>query len=289
MEFFQKAKVIRMHNSHNKYLTAEDDEESVTQDRNGSSKNARWFVEPVRGSFHVIRLKSCYGKYLTASNEPFLLGATGKKVIQLKQSRLDSSVEWEPVREGSKIKLRTRDGRYLRANGGLPPWRNSVTHDNPHLLATLDMISWEVDVVEILIDPTADSPEPKTPPPHRRPSNSSLSVSHSRTPSSSSLSDRSDLDSSVESPPKSDGRTIYYRVADEEGHVEDESTVEYAFTFKGNSVAELIQTLREETCLEDAVVCTRSPLNGKLFPLRLQLPPNNGTLHVVLLPSSASH
>ncbi|KAL1196239.1 hypothetical protein V5N11_020299 [Cardamine amara subsp. amara] len=291
MEFFQKAKTVRMRNSHNKYLIADDDEESVTQNRNGSTKNARWIVEPVRDSFHVIRLKSCYGKYLTASNERFLLGATGKKVIQLKLARLDSSVEWEPVKEGSKIKLRNRTGNYLRANGGLPPWRNSVTHDNPHLSATQDSISWDVDIVEILIDPhfTAESPKPppqKIPPPHRRPSNSPLSVSHSRTPSS--LSDRSDLDSLESSPPKSDGRIIYYHVADEEGHVEDESTVGYAFSFKGNSVAELTQTLREETCLEDAVVCTRSPLNGKLFPLRLQLPPNNGTMHVVLLPSSAS-
>ncbi|ESQ34352.1 hypothetical protein EUTSA_v10007368mg [Eutrema salsugineum] len=289
MEFFQKAKAIRMRNSHNKYLIADDDEETVTQDRNGSTKNARWTVEPVRDSHHVIRLKSCYGKYLTASNDRFLLGATGKKVVQLKPSRLDSSVEWEPVREGTKIKLRTRYGNYLRGNGGLPPWRNSVTHDNPHLSATQESISWDVDVVEILINPqfTAEkeTPSPKTPPLHRRPSNSPLSVSHSRTPSS--LSERSDPDS-VESPPKSDGRTIYYHIADDEGHVEDDTTVGYAFTFKGNSVAELTQTLREETCLEDAVVCTRSPLNGKLFPLRLQLPPNNGTLHVVLLPTSAS-
>ncbi|KAF2545010.1 hypothetical protein F2Q70_00020621 [Brassica cretica] len=289
MEFFQKAKAIRMRNSHNKYLSADDDEETVTQDRNGSTKNARWTVEPVRDSYHVIRLKSCYGKYLTASNERFLLGATGKKVIQLKPSRLDSSVEWEPVREGSKIKLRTRYGNYLRGNGGLPPWRNSVTHDIPHLSATQDSISWEVDVVEILVNPqvtaeTEFTPSPKTqpppaktqPPPHRRPS---------RTPSS--LSERSEQDSVV-SPPKSDGRTIYYHIADDEGHVEDESSVGYAFTFKGNSVAELTQTLREETCMEDAVVCTRSPLNGKLFPLRLQLPPNNGTLHVILVPSSAS-
>ncbi|EOA40156.1 hypothetical protein CARUB_v10008874mg [Capsella rubella] len=293
MEFFQKAKAVRIRNSHNKYLTADDDEETVTQNRNGSTKNARWTVEPVRDSHHIIRLKSCYGKYLTASNERFLLGATGKKVIQLKLSRPDSYVEWEPVREGSKIKLRTRSGNYLRGNGGLPPWRNSVTHDNPHMSATQDSISWEVDVVEILTDSEFKTESPKapppqktmTPPPHRRPSNSPLSVSHSRTPSS--LSDRSDSDS-VESPPKSEGRTIYYHIADEEGHVEDETTVGYAFTFKGNSVAELTQTLREETCLEDAVVCTRSPLNGKLFPLRLQLPPNNGTLHVVLLPSNAS-
>ncbi|CAE5958427.1 unnamed protein product [Arabidopsis arenosa] len=292
MEFFQRAKAIRMRNSHNKYLTADDDEETITQNRNGSTKNARWIVEPVRDSFHVIRLKSCYGKYLTASNERFLLGATGKKVIQLKLSRLDSSVEWEPLREGSKIKLRTRSGNFLRANGGLPPWRNSVTHDVPHLSATQDSISWDVDVVEILTDSEFKTESPKappkttSPPPHRRPTNSPLSAESPRT-SSSLSSDRSDSDS-VESPPKSDGRTIHYHIADEEGHVEDETTVGYAFTFKGNSVAELTQTLREETCMEDAVVCTRSQINGKLFPLRLQLPPNNGTLHVVVLPSSAS-
>lgn len=196
MEFLQRAKAIRMRNSHNKYLIADDDEESVTQDRNGSAKNARWIVEPVRGSFHVIRLKSCYGKYLTASNERFLLGATGKKVIQLNPTRLDSFVEWEPVREGSKIKLRTRTGKFLRANGGLPPYRNSVTHDSPHLSATQDSISWEVDVVEILTSPQSEAEAaPKTPPPHRRPTNSPLSVSHSRTPSS--LSERSDPDPDV--------------------------------------------------------------------------------------------
>ncbi|KAJ0247599.1 hypothetical protein HA466_0160380 [Hirschfeldia incana] len=267
MEFFQKAKIIRIRNSHNKYLSADDNEETVTQNRNGSTKNSRWTVEPVQDSYNLIRLKSCYGKYLTASNERFLLGATGKKVTQSNQSPLDSSVEWEPVREGSKIKLKTRHGNYLKANGGLPPWRNSLTHDNPHLSATQDSISWDVDVVDILIDTQVTAETELTP---------------------SSLSLRSDQNSFV-SRPKSDGRTIYYHVADEEGHVEDESTVGYALTFKGNSVAELTRTLREETCLKDAVVCTRSPLDGsKLFPLRLQLPPNNGTLHVVLVSSCAS-
>nr|VDD06749.1 unnamed protein product [Brassica rapa] len=266
MEIFQKAKAIRMRNSHNKYLSADDNEETVTQDRNGSTKNAQWTIEPVSDSYNVIRLKSCYGKYLTASNERFLLGGTGKKVIQLKPSRVDSCVEWEPVREGSKIKLKTRYGNYLKANGGLPPWRNSVTHDNLHLSATHDSISWYVDVVEILNNPQVTL--------------ETEYASHSRTPSS--------LQNSVVSPPKSDGRTIYYHIVDDEGHVGDESTVGYACTFKGNSVAELTQTLREETCLEDAVVCTRSPLDGKLFPLRLQLPPSIGTLHVVLVPFCAS-
>ena len=148
MDFFLNAKTVRLRSHHDKYLLAEEDEECVTQDRNGSSKTARWTVEPVPGSDSIIRLKSFNGKYLTASNEPFLLGMTGRKVLQTVPRRFDSSVEWEPVREGGQVKLKTRYGNFLRANGGLPPWRNSVTHDIPHRSATQEWILWDVDVVE---------------------------------------------------------------------------------------------------------------------------------------------
>ncbi|CAN6934558.1 unnamed protein product [Brassica oleracea] len=169
MEFFHKAKAVRMRNIHEKYLMAEEDVESVTQERNGSDKRARWTVEPVRGSFEAIRLKSCYGSYLTASNERFLLGATGRKVVLSKLSGLDSSVEWEPVREGSKVKLKTRQGHFLRGNGGLPPWRDSVTHDSRR---SSDSFLWDVDVVEttsLALVPVA------TPPLHRRQSSPPMS------------------------------------------------------------------------------------------------------------------
>lgn len=147
MEFFKKAKSVRLKSHHDKYLTAGDNEESTIQDRAGSSKNAKWTVEFVEGVDNIIRLKSCYGKYLSASDEQFLLGVTGNKVVQTFPRKLDSSVEWEPIRDGMKIKLKTRCGDYLRANGGLPPWRNSVTHDIPH--RHHDWILWDVDVVEI--------------------------------------------------------------------------------------------------------------------------------------------
>ncbi|KAH0868517.1 hypothetical protein HID58_075539 [Brassica napus] len=216
VEFFRKAKAVRMCSSHNKYLTADENEETVSQGKNGSTENAQWTVELVSHSYHVIRLKSCYGKYLTASNERFILGVTGKKVMQLKPSRLDSSVEWEPVREGSKILLKTTYGNYLRANDGPPPRRKSVTHDNPRS-ATLESISWEVDVVEILINPQLMeemefTPSPRksvTPAPHRKPSNFRLSVSHSMTPSSFSYISNSESD---ESPSKVDGRVINYHI-----------------------------------------------------------------------------
>lgn len=94
-------------------------------------------------------------------------------------------------------------------------------------------------------------------------------------------------DSYVGSPPKSEGRTIHYHVADESGEVDDESMEGYALTFKGNGVDELTQKLREELGIQDIVVCTRSPLNAKLYPLRLQLPPNNADMHVIVVPSSS--
>ncbi|XVF44142.1 hypothetical protein PTKIN_Ptkin02bG0097100 [Pterospermum kingtungense] len=149
MDLFLNAKAVRLRSHHDKYLLAEEDEESVTQDRKGSSKNARWTVEFVPGSPNIIRLKSTYNRYLTSSNQPFLLGMTGRKVTQTLPRRLDSSVEWEPIREGSQVKLKTRYGNFLRANGGLPPWRNSVTHDIPHRTATQEWVLWDVHIVEI--------------------------------------------------------------------------------------------------------------------------------------------
>lgn len=84
-----------------------------------------------------------------------------------------------------------------------------------------------------------------------------------------------------------EGRTIYYHVAEDNGDVDDEGVQGYSLIFKGNGVEELTRKFEEGTGLEGVIVCTRSPLNGKLYPLRLQLPPNNVTMQVVLvLPSS---
>lgn len=94
---------------------------------------------------------------------------------------------------------------------------------------------------------------------------------------------------SVSSPPKAkvEGRTIYYHVAEDNGEVDDDNVQGYSLVFNGNGVEQLTRKFQEETGLEGVIVCTRSPLNGKLYPLRLQLPPNNVTMQVVLvLPSS---
>lgn len=90
-------------------------------------------------------------------------------------------------------------------------------------------------------------------------------------------------ESGTYSPPKHDGRLIYYHVADDYGGVDDGEEGNW-FTFKGHSVFELTQKLEQETGLEDIIVCTRSPLNSKLYPLRLQLPPNNANMHIVVVP-----
>ncbi|XP_058751203.1 uncharacterized protein LOC131624301 [Vicia villosa] len=305
MEFFQRAKVVRLRSHHDKYLLADDDQEGVHQDRLGSCRNAKWTVEIVEHA-NLIRLKSIYGKYLTASNMPFLLGAKGKKVIQTLPSRLNSSLEWEPIREGDHIRLRTRYGQYLRANGGLPPWRNSITHDIPHRSKTINWVLWEVDLVEIRppppkqiedstpsvvedvirpIDPSTErSRSPSPSPPHSPNEESDNDNPFALIDFRSSVSiEGSDLEDNGS--PMKEGRIIFYNVGDENGDV-PEGSEEKFFTFKGSSVIELKEKLREEVERDDILVCSRNPLNAKVYPLRLQLPPNNVDLHVIVVPSS---
>lgn len=270
MEFFQKAKSVRLKSHHDKFLHADPDQESVYQDRSGSTKSVKWTVEFPEGFDNVVRLKSYYGKYLTASDEQFLFGVTGQKVVQSMPSKLDSLVEWEPIKEGSLVKLKTRYGNYLRANSGLPPWRNSVTHDIPH--RHQDWILWEVDTVELL---------PELP---------DESVSRSESVDDDDLSSSFHLTTPkffrTRSSVKSEGRVIYYSVADENGNVND-SVKGPSFQFKGHGLEELTQKLEEETGLEKIIVCLRNKFNGNLYPLRLALPPNNATMHVVVVPASS--
>ncbi|XP_060196867.1 uncharacterized protein LOC132626131 [Lycium barbarum] len=286
MDLFYKAKAVRLKSYHEKYLLAEEDEETVIQDRDGASKNATWTVEFVEKN-NTIRLKSRYGKYLTASNQRFLLGMTGRKVLQTLPQRLDSSVEWEPIREGNQVKLRTKYGQFLRANDSIPPWRNSVTHNIPHRTSTQDWILWHVDVVEILVH----SPVPKDPPPlvyHEDSESSSPSYTgYSASPASLPASfSRQESDEFLASSLMKFGygRLIYYHIANEYGEI-NEGVEGFCIPFKGNSVEELKKTLEEETGLEDITVCTKSSLNGKLYPLHLQLPPNNANMDVVVVPS----
>jgi hypothetical protein len=186
MELFERAKTVRLRSHHDKYMYADDDESHVQQDRNAASPNARWTVEPVPHAPGVIRLRSRYGRYLTASNEPFLLGLTGRKVVQTLPHRLDSSVEWVPVRDGdgNHARLQTRYGNYLRANGGLPPLRNSITHDVTHHRHA-GWILWCVEIVQVLPYPPAessDSSSAPSSPPHYKPPSRSPSPSPSPLP-----------------------------------------------------------------------------------------------------------
>ncbi|KAJ6816705.1 uncharacterized protein M6B38_415385 [Iris pallida] len=280
MELFRSAKVVRLKSHHDKYLLADDDEEHVLQERNAAtSKASRWTVEPSPASPSVLRLKSCFGRYLTATSEPFLLGMTGRKVLQTLPSRLDSAVEWEPIRDGFQVRLKTRYGQFLRANSGLPPWRNSITHDIPHRTSTQDWVLWDVEIVEIRTDADSgiwDDPDRPLPPPPPPMTGRMDSDSMSMDESSSTFSG---------SPHKSDGRTIYYVIAEDNGSVDNSE--EHSFSFKGTSVAELTEKLEEETELSSIIVCTKNPLNGQLCPLRLHLPPNNSTMHVVVVQSSS--
>ncbi|KAF3444743.1 hypothetical protein FNV43_RR14436 [Rhamnella rubrinervis] len=236
MELFQKAKAVRLKSHHDKYLLADDDEESVCQDRNGSIVNAKWTVEILEEA-NVLRFKSCYGKYLTASNMPSLFGMTGKKVLQTLPKRLDSSVEWEPIREGFQNRHAGLGslGRGRRTDSSAISEKSRPVVNPPPPLP--DLVS---------------SAEPSSP--------TKIVLATPRLPKHESI-DYTHHDSPV----KAEGRTICYLVADEKGHFDD-TREGLSFTFKGSGVEELKEKLKEETGLDDIVVCTRSPLNGKLFP-----------------------
>ncbi|KAK9052127.1 hypothetical protein SSX86_028755 [Deinandra increscens subsp. villosa] len=281
IDLLRTATVLRLRSCHGKFLRANDDKESVSQDRRGTSVNNHWTVEFVNDTpddIIIIRLKSCYNKYLTASDHPFLFGLTGKKVIQSVPSRPDSSVEWEPIWEGKQVKLKTRYGHYLRGNGGLPPWRNSVTHDIPRRTATQDWITWQIDIVNTTADQSMQLV------PYSDPFTSE-SISPTTTWSKSPAFLNHEL---LDSPLKrEEGRAIHYRViSDNLGEI-DENGQGFCISFKGNEVNELTRMLEEETRLHNITVCSQSPLDGKLYPLRLQLPPNNVTMKVVVVHNSS--
>lgn len=145
MEFFRDVHSVRLLGHKGKFLWADDDRHSVAQKKGQDSYGVIWRVELVPER-HTIRLKSVYDLYLMASDYPFLLGATGKKVMQSFDSRSEN-VEWEPISAGSFVKFRTKGDKFLRANGGMPPYRNSVTHDVPVLASNQHVVLWEVEVV----------------------------------------------------------------------------------------------------------------------------------------------
>jgi hypothetical protein len=85
---------------------------------------------------------------------------------------------------------------------------------------------------------------------------------------------------------KVEGRAIHYHIGDDDGDVSPDEEPNF-LTFNGTSLEELLEMLKEETGLQDVIMCSRSPINGKLLPLRLQLPPNNAAMHIVLLRESS--
>ncbi|KAK3429793.1 hypothetical protein EUGRSUZ_E01287 [Eucalyptus grandis] len=156
MDFFCNAKAVCLRSCDGQYLVVVVDEvvilhdgetrlgESTWQEETGRQDSTRWSVEFIDNTNSFLRLKSCYGKYLTASDQPSLFGMTGCKVLLSLPSLLDSSLELEPVMEGTHVKLRTHYDTFLRANRDHPMYPNSITHNLPHRTTIL----WDVEVVE---------------------------------------------------------------------------------------------------------------------------------------------
>ncbi|KAI3748052.1 hypothetical protein L6452_10882 [Arctium lappa] len=156
MDLFRNGMIIGLRNGQDKYVIAEQDEESVTKCRDGSTKNAQWTVEV--NDDESLYLKSCYGKYLTASNMPSIPGIVAKnlKVVQTLPEKKNTSHLWLPVNQSGPgepvlVSLKTLHGSYLQANSGPPPLGNLITHDllrkdgpNP----VNKKILWHIEIVD---------------------------------------------------------------------------------------------------------------------------------------------
>ncbi|KAH7425146.1 hypothetical protein KP509_11G041700 [Ceratopteris richardii] len=223
---------------------------------------------------------------------------TGKKVLQMKLVDPESSVYWEPIRDGYSVKLKTISGGFLRANGSIPPWRNSVTHDSTH---KEDWLLWEV----VPVGDSLQNEGLSTQKPSFKSNGSytmgdnlqheGLSAQNPSFKSNVSFSQEPSIVSSVPSfkeetvasKPKVDGRKIYYAVAGDDGEIPDDFDSE--ITFIGHNVKMLAEKLKEETGIEeDIYVCAKNHKTKRLFPLLLQLPPQNSDMYVVVVKASST-
>lgn len=156
MDIFRNDMIVRLKNVQDKYLIAQQDEQSVSKSRNGFTKNAQWKVEV--NDEDSLYLKSCYGKYLTASNQPLIPGmiARNLRVTQTQPEKKNTSHLWLPVgqpeqREPHTMWLRTLHGSYLQTHSGPPPLGNMITHDllrkdGPNPLSK--KILWHIEIVD---------------------------------------------------------------------------------------------------------------------------------------------
>ncbi|RWW72264.1 hypothetical protein BHE74_00019934 [Ensete ventricosum] len=278
MEVFEGASTVRLRSIHNTYLVAEEYSQGVRLDRDGSCDGARWTVEifTYLGDQHRLRLKSFYGRYLAAHRtETAFLRLTGNKVFQEEPLCFGPRVNWMPLRDGRRVRLKCVFDKFLRANAGPPPWGNSVTVDTPSYPYTRYWILWDVEILE------TSAPPPVSP----------VHICGGASCSSSPLTtDAAAAISIVRIPILLLGSRMFSTAIypDDAGNV-DENNAWRTLTFAaGGSIATLRRRLQEETGLVNIYVCGRSPMDGSLVPLNLPPPPDRPHSQVVVVKANST-
>jgi hypothetical protein len=89
---------------------------------------------------------------------------------------------------------------------------------------------------------------------------------------------------------RSDARRIFYTVMNDQGEAVATDDEDWgSFIFKGHSLKHLTEQLHVETGIDDEIIlCARHPLSAKLYPMRLELPPNNAPMHVVVVRAASA-
>ncbi|KAI5340335.1 PREDICTED: ribulose [Prunus dulcis] len=112
-----------------------------------SAAVVHWTSSPAQGSmvapFTGLKLGSAFPVTRKANNDITSISSNGGRVQCMRaeaDKSMDFKFEWGPIRDGFQLKLRTWCSKFLRANGGPPPWRNAVTHDDPTTSSTQTVI-----------------------------------------------------------------------------------------------------------------------------------------------------
>ncbi|XP_065009057.1 uncharacterized protein LOC135639186 [Musa acuminata AAA Group] len=282
MEFFEGASTVRLRSIHNTYLVADEYSQHVRLDRDGSCSGARWTVEIFTyiGDRRRLRLRSFYGRYLAAHRtETAFLNLTGKKVFQEAPLCFGPRVNWLPLRDGCRVRLKCVFDQFLRAKASVG---RRITRDaGVPLHPILDSVGRRI---------TRDAGTPAgLPGSHMR--RCLLLLLHSGQRRSCCLLHRTHSILLLGSWMFSTAIyrvTIQYKVADDAGNV-DESSGRRTLTFAaGGSIGMLKRRLQEETGLVNIYVCGRSPTDGSLVPINLPPPPDCPHTQVVVVKANST-
>ncbi|KAJ1258189.1 hypothetical protein BS78_10G055900 [Paspalum vaginatum] len=254
--------------AHGTYLYANEDRVGVSLSPRRASMNAAWRVHRVMDeethTGYLLLHGTAYGRYLALSDSP---APRGHRAVQDDYSHRRMPVHWRAIRmwDNDDVLVRHESKRSLRANGKYRPWNTVVTVDATDSMRS-SMMRWVVEA----IPPRPAPPDLPAPTPGPR-------IQHS-------------LFRWRAKPTEDFG--IRYTRADDDGNIEELNPLNWAnFTFYSRSVFNLrtmVAFLENDTNVYNFTLCFRGGLYGRLTPLVVDLPMDQGQFMDIVVLTTGS-